>query len=160
MISDPGRYLDDYLKAGCDCVTVHIEAVGNPGPLLRRIRAAGAVSGLSLNPNTPVDRIEPFLDDCDLVLVMSVEPGFGGQSFIPSALEKLRRLRGLIPPSTLLSVDGGIGLKTIASASAAGADVFVAGSSILETDDYGRSIAELTTMAADARAGHSTVSPP
>jgi hypothetical protein len=115
-------------------VTIHIEAVPDPGPLLERIRRQDAAAGLALNPGTPVEAILPYLPLCDLVLVMSVEPGFGGQKFQPVALDKLRCLRekisGLrekISEKTLLSVDGGIGLATIAE-TAGRADVFVVGS--------------------------------
>ena len=91
MIGDPAKYLDDYINAGCDAITIHIEAVPDPGSVLKRIRAAGRQAGLALNPGTPVSRIEPFLDECDLVLVMSVEPGFGGQKFMPQVLKKFNR---------------------------------------------------------------------
>lgn len=146
MVSDPAKYLDEYLRAGCEAITFHIEAVPEPANLLRRIREADCVAGLALNPGTPVQRIEPFLKDCDLVLVMSVEPGFGGQKFIPSALDKLRRLRSLTPPEVLLSVDGGIGLATIAGCAQAGADVFVAGSAVFDQPDYRAAINELAGL--------------
>ncbi|MFN0054968.1 MAG: ribulose-phosphate 3-epimerase [Planctomycetales bacterium] len=148
MVSDPAAYLPDYLKAGCDLVTFHIEAVPQPGSLLRRIRDAGAAAGLAINPATPVDAIRPFLSQCDLVLVMSVEPGFGGQQFLPGALEKLRRLRELLGDETLLSVDGGIGPETISAAAAAGANLFVAGSAIFDTMDYREAIKRLLDAAA------------
>ena len=147
MISEPARYLDDYLKAGCDCLTVHVEAVPDPLPLLRRIRESGALAGLALNPGTPVEAVEPALPLCDLVLVMSVEPGFGGQTFIPSALDKLRRLSGMVEPETLLSIDGGIGPSTIGSAAEAGAHVFVAGSAIFDAGDYRSAVEELAGIA-------------
>lgn len=147
MVSDPARYLDDFLEAGCDAITFHIEAVPQPAPLLRRIRAAGAFAGLSLNPGTSIDRIEPALPDCDLVLVMSVEPGFGGQKFIPSALDKLRALSDVVEPKTLLSIDGGVGPSTIGAAAAAGASMFVVGSAIFEAADYGPAIEELGRLA-------------
>jgi len=147
MISEPARYLDDYLKAGCDCLTVHVEAVPDPVPLLRRIRESGALAGLALNPGTPVEAVEPALPLCDLVLVMSVEPGFGGQTFIPSALDKLRRLGGMMGSEALLSIDGGIGPSTIRSAAEAGAHVFVAGSAIFDADDYRSAVEELTGIA-------------
>jgi ribulose-phosphate 3-epimerase len=143
MISDPDRFLDEYLKAGCDAITFHFEAVPEAGPLLRRIKDADVVAGLAINPGTPVERIEKFLPDCDQVLVMSVEPGFGGQKFIPNALEKLRQLRQMTPPETLLSVDGGIGPATIADCAAAGAELFVVGSAIFDEVDYGVAIQEL-----------------
>jgi len=147
MISEPARYLDDYLKAGCDCLTVHVEAVPDPVPLLRRIRESGALAGLALNPGTPVEAVEPALPLCDLVLVMSVEPGFGGQTFIPSALDKLRRLSGMVKSETLLSIDGGIGPSTIGSAAEAGAHVFVAGSAIFDAGDYRSAVEELAGIA-------------
>lgn len=147
MVSDPARYLDDYLVAGCDLVTIHIEAVPQPVPLLRRIREGGAAAGLALNPQTPVSAILPFLTECDLVLVMSVEPGFGGQKFIPGALDKLRKLRSVLEPDTILSVDGGIGLGTISPCSEAGARYFVAGSSVFDTADYRQALLDLRTAA-------------
>ncbi len=150
MISDPARYLDDYLDAGCDVITVHVEAVSEPVALLRRIRAGGAAAGLALNPETSVETIIPFLTECDLVLVMSVEPGFGGQKFMPASLEKVRRLAPLMGQNRLLSIDGGIGLETIPAAAAAGARDFVAGSSIFDTPDYRQAIDILLTAAGNA----------
>jgi ribulose-phosphate 3-epimerase len=147
MISEPDRYLDEYLKAGCEAITFHYEAVPDAGPLLRRIRDADVVAGLALNPGTPVEKIEPFLSDCDLVLVMSVEPGFGGQKFIPDALNKLRRLRELCSSETVLSVDGGVGPSTIAECSEAGADLFVVGSAVFDESDYGAVMPELSELA-------------
>jgi ribulose-phosphate 3-epimerase len=147
MISEPDRYLDEYLKAGCDCVTFHIEAVPEPAPLLQRIRDADAVSGLALNPGTPIEKIEPYLSDCDLVLVMSVEPGFGGQKFLPASLEKLKWLTESSPVETLRSIDGGIASTTIGDAARAGANMFVAGSAIFDSDDYVNAIQSLTEIA-------------
>jgi len=147
MISDPERYLDDFLQAGCDGITIHAEAVPDPVPLLRRIRREGAFSGLAISPATPVEAIEAALPECDLVLVMSVEPGFGGQSFLPSALEKLRILRRLIRPETLLSVDGGIGPATIGQAAQAGANVFVAGSAVFDSSNYRDALETLAEQA-------------
>ncbi len=115
MISEPGRYLDDYLDAGCNLVTFHIEAVPEPTGLLRRIRQGGAAAGLALNPGTPVEAVLPFIAECDLILVMSVEPGFGGQKFMPIALEKLRRLAPVAGKDRLLSIDGGIGRRRFPS---------------------------------------------
>ena len=147
MISEPERYLDEYLKAGCEAITVHIEAVPQPTPLLRRIRDAGRAAGLALNPKTPLSAIEPFLGDIDLLLVMSVQAGFGGQSFIPESIAKLREARQKISSETILSVDGGIGTKTIAGCAAAGTDLFVAGSSIFDQSDYAVAIEELGRLA-------------
>ena len=147
MISEPERYLDEYLKAGCEAITVHIEAVPQPTSLLRRIRDAGRVAGLALNPQTPLSAVEPFLAEIDLLLVMSVQAGFGGQSFIPTSIEKLREARKLIASETILSVDGGIGTKTIAGCAAVGTDLFVAGSAIFDQSDYGVAVEELTRLA-------------
>lgn len=147
MISEPERYLDDYLDAGCDLITFHIEAVPNPVPLLRRIRAAGRGAGLALNPKTPVSQIESALEECDLVLVMTVEPGFGGQAFQPAAAEKLRELSSRIGQNVLLSVDGGIGLNTVENVAQAGANLFVVGSAIFDKPDYGIAIQELNSAA-------------
>jgi ribulose-phosphate 3-epimerase len=152
MISDPARYADDYLKAGCNLLTFHLEAVPEPRPLIERIHAKGAAAGLAINPKTPVESLASLLDEPDLVLVMSVEPGFGGQKFIPGALDKLRWLRAHLPRTTLLSVDGGIEHETVAETSEAGANVFVVGSAIFDrgrTDggDYGQAIQELTEQA-------------
>jgi ribulose-phosphate 3-epimerase len=147
MISDPDKYLDDYLKAGCDAITFHIEAVPQPSSLLKRIRAAGRRAGLSLNPGTPASRIEPYLSECDLVLVMSVEPGFGGQKFMPVALDKVRQLKPQLSRGALLSIDGGIGADTIGLAAAAGCDVYVAGSAIFDEPDYTSAIRNLARLA-------------
>lgn len=147
MISDPGRYLDDFLKAGCNVLTFHLEAVPEPGPLLARIREHGALAGLAINPKTPVESLEPFLGQFDLALVMSVEPGFGGQKFMPSALGKLRWLHSRLKAGTFASVDGGIELETIGDVASAGASVFVVGSGIFEAGDYGQAIVELSNRA-------------
>jgi ribulose-phosphate 3-epimerase len=147
MISDPARYLDDFLKAGCNLITFHVEAVPEAGPLLRRIRDKGALAGLAINPKTPVERLEPFLDALDVALVMSVEPGFGGQKFIPSALDKLAWLRARLKSGKFASVDGGIDHETIGDAARAGANMFAVGTAIFEADDYGQAIAELSSRA-------------
>ncbi|MSR58209.1 MAG: ribulose-phosphate 3-epimerase [Planctomycetaceae bacterium] len=150
MISEPQRYLSTFLDAGCDLITFHCEAVADPIPLLREIRQSGAAAGLALNPNTPVEAIEPALGECDLVLVMSVEPGFGGQTFQPAVLEKVRRLREWMGPQGLLSIDGGIGPETITRAASAGANMFVVGSEIFDTTDYREAISGLRSAAAGA----------
>ena len=147
MVGDPAKYLDDYIKAGCDAITFHIEAVSEPTSLLGRIRAAGRQAGLAINPGTPVSRITPFLEKCDLVLVMSVEPGFGGQKFMPQVLEKVRILKGLVPAATLISIDGGIATPTIGSAAIAGCQIFVAGSAIFDESDYKSAIENLQQLA-------------
>ena len=147
MICDPEKYLDEYLKAGCEAITVHIEAVPQPTSLLRRIRDAGRVAGLALNPQTPLSAVAPFLAEIDLLLVMSVQAGFGGQSFIPTSIEKLKQARQMISSETILSVDGGIGTKTIAGCAAVGTDLFVAGSAIFDQSDYRVAVEELTRLA-------------
>ena len=147
MIGDPAKYLEDYLKAGCDAITFHIEAVPEPAELLRRIRQAGAAAGLALNPRTPVERVLPFLGDCNLVLVMSVEPGFGGQKFIPEVLSKVRMLRENLPAGVRVSIDGGIGRATILQAAEAGAEIFVAGSAVFDETDYEAAVGELAELA-------------
>ncbi len=150
MISDPQKYLDDFLNAGCDTITFHIEAVSNPIPLLKQIKEAGAVAGLALNPGTKVEEIEKALPECDLVLVMSVEPGFGGQAFMPIAIEKLQQIRNIAGEDLILSVDGGIGPETIQKVAAAGADLFVAGSAIFNQDDYRQAVSEMSLLAQSA----------
>lgn len=150
MISDPGAYLRRFREAGADLITFHVEAIPNPGELLQEIHRLGACAGLSLNPPTPVSAVEPFLDQCELVLVMSVMPGFGGQRFQPEVLEKLRLLRRKAPPGLLLSVDGGVDLGTIGECSSAGADVFVIGTGLFTALDYRSRLSELSKAAGKA----------
>ena len=149
MISDPGKYLDEYIDAGCDLITFHLEAVTDPRPLLQRIRDAGRAAGLAISPQTPVTALEPYFADCQLVLVMSVEPGFGGQKFQSTAIKKVSDVRRRAGPEMLISIDGGIGSQTIAGPAAAGANLFVAGSSIFNTPDY---LAAADALRAIARA--------
>ena len=136
MISDPASYLDQYIKAGCEAITFHIEAVSDPTELLKSIRDQNVVSGLAINPGTPIEVAEPFLEHCDLLLIMSVNPGFGGQKFMPQVLPKMQRAREVAGDRLLISVDGGVAAGTIGQCAAAGAEVFVAGSSIFDHDDY------------------------
>ncbi len=147
MIADPGRYLKAFRKAGADLLTIHIEAVDDPRPLLDEIRTLGASTGISLNPPTPVERIEPYLDACDLVLTMSVMPGFGGQEFQTVALDKMRRLRSLAGNRLLLSVDGGVNPQTIGSCAQAGANFFVTGTALLGHADYVERMQQLRALA-------------
>jgi len=147
MISEPARYLQDFRDAGADLLTIHIETVADPRPLLEQIRDLGAGAGLSLNPPTPLETVEPYVSDCDLILVMSVMPGFGGQKFDPVALEKLRRLRTQAGPEFLLSVDGGVNGDTIDRCAQAGANVFVAGTAVFHQPDYRQSMSELVRRA-------------
>jgi ribulose-phosphate 3-epimerase len=147
MISEPARYVRRFRDAGADLLTVHIEVLPDPRPLLEQIRQLGAGVGISLNPPTPVDALSGCLDLCELVLVMGVMPGFGGQAFEPVALEKLRRLRTLAGPNVLLSVDGGVNLDTVGACADAGADLLVTGSALFSQDNYGRFIDEMTGLA-------------
>ncbi len=147
MIEQPGKYLERFREAGADLLTIHIEAQPNPTVLLKQIRDLGAGVGLTLNPPTPVATVEPYLDLCDLVLVMSVMPGFGGQEFDPAALDKLRRLDELAGSRLLLSVDGGVNSDTIGSCARAGARLLVAGTAILHHDDYHQRLSDLTNTA-------------
>jgi ribulose-phosphate 3-epimerase len=151
MISEPARYVKRFRDAGADMLTIHIETVREPRALLAEIRELGAVPGISLNPPTPLASLDGCLDCCDLVLVMSVMPGFGGQAFEPEALEKLRRLREVDGGRLLLSVDGGVNLETVTDCAAAGADLLVTGSALFSQQDYGRYIDEMTGLARRAK---------
>ena len=150
MIQDPRRYARQFRDAGADMLTIHIEVEPDPTSLLREIRASGAAAGLSLNPPTDVATVEPYLELCDLVLVMSVMPGFGGQSFDAVALDKLRRLDSLAGERVLLSVDGGVNQETIAECAAAGAKLFVAGTAFFGASDYRQRLQELAALAKQA----------
>jgi ribulose-phosphate 3-epimerase len=133
MITDPARYADAFLDAGADILTVHLEAGGDLSGLMDRIRLRGAVPGVSIKPATPASALFPNLSAIGLVLIMSVEPGFGGQPFMPSSLEKIRTLRREVERAgaeTRIEVDGGIGASNIRDVARAGADIVVAGSSV------------------------------
>lgn len=150
MIANPLVYAQRYHEAGADLVTIHREAVADPRAALECVRETGALAGMAINPATPVAAIENCLDLCDVVLVMSVEPGFGGQAFEPAALDKLRLLKSCIGGETLLEVDGGVNDQTIASCAQAGADLLVVGSAIFKHADYSQRVRELSRL---ARAG-------
>jgi len=148
MISNPGDYLEEFREAGADSITVHIEAAPDPRPVLDRIRSLGAAAGLALNPPTPLSAVEPYLPSCDLLLVMSVMPGFGGQKFDPVALEKLRAVHAKPAAShLLLEVDGGVNEHTIGKCAEAGATLFVVGSAILKQPDYRAAVERLRQQA-------------
>ncbi len=151
MISEPARYIEAFRRAGADLITIHIEAAPEPGPLLRQIRKLGALAGISLNPPTPTAAVEDFLEDCDLVLVMSVMPGFAGQEFEPVGLEKLRRLRAIARPELLLSIDGGVDAGNIGLCAQSGADLLVMGSALNREKDYRRAITDWTGRARSQR---------
>ncbi|MFH1304261.1 MAG: ribulose-phosphate 3-epimerase [Planctomycetota bacterium] len=147
MISNPEKYIDEYIDAGCDSITIHIEAVSNPQDLLDHLNQSGVLPGLAINPQTPLKLIEPYLESCGLILVMSVEPGFGGQSFIKSSVQKIKQLKTMISSNTILSVDGGIGMETIAETAQAGANYFVVGSALFSQADYSTAVRELVQKA-------------
>lgn len=147
MIDNPEAYVADFREAGADSLTVHVEATDDPASLLRQIRSVGAAAGLALNPPTPLNAIEPHLDLCDVILVMSVMPGFGGQEFDASALEKLKSLSCGGTRAYRLQVDGGINEHTIGRAASAGAEIFVVGSAIFRHDDYTAQHRRLQTLA-------------
>ncbi|HBT75913.1 MAG TPA: ribulose-phosphate 3-epimerase [Planctomycetaceae bacterium] len=135
MLDEPERYVEPFRKAGADLLTVHIEVLPDPRPLLDRIRRLGAVPGLTLTPPTPVETLLPFVKECGIVLTMSVMPGFGGQQFDTAAPEKIRAIAETVSPGTLISVDGGINVDTIRSCAAAGANTFVAGTAFFGAED-------------------------
>jgi ribulose-phosphate 3-epimerase len=150
MIENPDLYISEFARAGADIITVHQEAVPHLHRTVQLIKSLGIKAGVSLNPATPVDTLDIILGELDLVLVMSVNPGFGGQAFIPSALDKIRALRQRITQrglTTELEVDGGIKIDNIRAVVAAGADVLVAGSAVFNTDDYAATISALRKSA-------------
>jgi len=147
MISNPHEFLEPFRCAGADLVTIHIEAAPDPTELLGRIRGLGAGAGIAINPNTAVDTLEGCLDQCDLVLVMSVMPGFGGQSFRPVALDKLGWLKDRAHNGLLLSVDGGVNVETIGPCAQAGANMFVIGTALLGHKHYGKRLAHFRSLA-------------
>lgn len=147
MISRPEQYVGAFYEAGADCLTFHVEAASDPRGLLEQIQVLGAGAGIALNPGTPISAIEPCLDVADLVLVMSVQAGFGGQKFNEVALTKLCELRPKLRPEVLLEIDGGINEATISRAAQAGAQLFVVGSAIFGHERYDSAVAELDRLA-------------
>ena len=143
MISNPEKYVKRFCSLGSDVITIHVEATDKPKEVLRQIRELGVGAGLALNPDTPLGLVEKCLSDCDLVLVMAVDAGFGGQKFNPLALDKLRRLRDTKPHDLLLEVDGGVNSSTIASCADAGAELFVVGSAIFRQVNYRDAVLQL-----------------
>ncbi|HMA86173.1 MAG TPA: ribulose-phosphate 3-epimerase [Desulfosalsimonadaceae bacterium] len=143
MIENPDKYISDFIKAGADLISVHVETCPHLNRTIDLIRTAGCRAGAVLNPATPLESIDWTLEYLDFVLLMSVNPGFGGQSFIPNTLEKIRRLKTMITDGgrpVRIQIDGGVNKKTICDTAEAGADVFVAGSAIFGTDDYAATI--------------------
>ncbi len=156
MIDDPDRWAIGYAEAGAHNVTVHVEAARDPVALAADLRAAGARAGLSIKPGTPLEPHLETLRHYDTLLVMSVEPGFGGQSFIPDVLEKVRTARRLVDTghlTVLVEIDGGINAETIEAAAEAGVDCFVAGSAVYGAEDPGRAVRALREQVRAATPG-------
>jgi len=153
MVVEPDRWLSDYSRIGADILTVHVEALPDAAKTLDAIRRLGPRAHLAISPKTPVERAIALLEHCDGVLVMSVEPGFGGQAFDPAALAKLTALAGARAdrhPHVRLCVDGGISTATIGPVAAAGAEYIVAGSAVIKSPDYALAIRDLEQIAGDA----------
>jgi len=144
MIENPDRYIHDFVTAGSDLIAVHVEAATHLHRLLGVIRDAGIKAGAALNPATPLSSIQHVLHNLDMVVLMTVNPGFGGQGFIPEVLPKIEELKGMIDQKGIevdIEVDGGINVENIAQAARAGANVFVAGNAIFGSQDYAEAIA-------------------
>lgn len=150
MIADPDRYIESFQKAGADIITVHAEAAGHLHRTVDLIKSLGLKAGVSLNPATPLSRIEEIIHYIDLLLIMSVNPGFGGQQFIGTSLDKISRARKMLDTmldKIILEVDGGVNLKNIGDIAKAGADVMVAGAAVFGTKDYQKTITDLKSAA-------------
>ena len=151
MIQDPDRWAPAYAEAGAESVTFHVEAAAAPIRLARELRAKGARASMALKPATPIDPYADMLDELDMVLLMTVEPGFGGQKFLDLVLPKIRRTRELLGDRPIwLQVDGGVSAATIERAAEAGADTFVAGSAVYGADDPNEAVKRLRASAASA----------
>jgi len=146
MIEEPERYIEAFGQAGSDWITIHAEVCPHLKRMIKKIRQLNVRPGIVLKPATPLKTLYPVLDDIDLVLIMSVNPGFGGQFFIPSTLKKIERLRKIIDQnhySLEIEVDGGVKIENIREVSKAGGDIFVVGTGIFKTGDYGKTIRKL-----------------
>ena len=143
MIENPDKYIPAFAEAGANYISVHVETCPHLNRTIQFIRSCGAMPGVVLNPSTPLNSIEWVLEDVEFVLIMSVNPGFGGQAFIQNSLDKIRQLRSMINKNgtkTLIQVDGGVNEMTIKAISQAGADIFIAGSAIFGSNDYKQTI--------------------
>jgi ribulose-phosphate 3-epimerase len=150
MIVEPEKYVKGFADAGADLIAVHVETGGHLNRTIQQIKEAGAKAGVALNPSTPVESLSWILEYLDLAVIMSVNPGFGGQKFIPNSLDRIRALKSMINEknlSTLIEVDGGVNAKTVAAVAGAGADVLVAGSAVFHSGDYKATIDELKRLA-------------
>jgi ribulose-phosphate 3-epimerase len=146
MIENPERYIDDFAQAGSNWITIHAEACPHLKRVIKKVRQLNVRPGIVLKPATPLKTLFPVLDDIDLVLVMSVNPGFGGQSFIPGTLKKIERLRKIVDQNRYpfeIEVDGGVKVENIREVSMAGGDIFVVGTGIFKTNDYEETIRKL-----------------
>ena len=146
MIENPDRYIDPFVQAGGNWITVHAEVCPHLRRTIKKVRQLNARPGIVLKPATPLKTLFPVLDEIDLILIMSVNPGFGGQSFIPSTLKKIERLRKIVDQNRYpleIEVDGGVKVENIRDVSAAGADIFVVGTGIFKTNDYEETIRKL-----------------
>ncbi|MCK4353140.1 ribulose-phosphate 3-epimerase [candidate division WOR-3 bacterium] len=143
MIESPGKWIEQFIDAGADWISFHIEAEKNPGPIFKFIKDKGLKAGIALNPKTPLSEIEPWVDKVDFVLVMTVNPGFGGQGFMPGPLEKIKVLskRGI-----KVEVDGGIKLNNISQVVKAGASIIVSGSGVFKTENPGATVKKLKSI--------------
>ena len=149
MIEDPGKYAEDFKKAGANNLTVHIEACAHLHRNIQQIKSLGMKAGVAINPHTPVEALKDILADIDMVCLMSVNPGFGGQSFIPHTLTKIKQLKQMILEQqlqVLIEIDGGVTLANAASILAAGADVLVAGNTVFKSAEPAGTIAALKAM--------------
>lgn len=151
MITDPGKYARAFVDAGASSITFHIEVAEQPRALIKQIRSLGVKVGVSLNPGTPVENVLEVVDAVDIVLVMTVWPGFGGQKFMSDCLAKIEVLAERLGPEQWLEVDGGVNLETAPLAIAAGADTLVAGSAIFRDEDPGEALRRLRRVAQSAR---------
>jgi len=149
MIESPERYIDSFAAAGSDIITVHVEASTHLHRVITSIKEKGKKAGVSLNPATPLSAVEQILPEVDLLLVMTVNPGFGGQKFIEGMIDKIRKARdlaGVSNPAVMLEVDGGITLANIRAVREAGTDIVVAGASVFGSGDYGKTIGEMKAL--------------
>lgn len=152
MISEPDLYVPDFINAGADWISVHVETCIHLNRSVQQIKELGAKAGVVLNPATPLDYLEWILEDLDYVLIMSVNPGFGGQAFIPNSLQRIKKLRKMIDDrglQTLIEIDGGVNTATIADIAAAGTDVFVAGSAVFNSKSYSETISTFKRLIHD-----------
>jgi len=151
MIDEPDRYMADFIEAGSDMVTFHIETGKDPRPILDQLHQAGRLGGLAIRPGTAVEEILPYVSSCDMILVMTVEPGFGGQSFMADPLQKIAAIREVAEPGLEIQVDGGITVETLPHARDAGANVFVAGSAVFKGSDVTANVVALKEVICEGK---------